>query len=180
MNFSILEISRNLINQFRLEEVHYNVIYDSYAETFDEATEAIIAMLGEFHEKFSALMEEKDKISVTFFHNVFQVPIVIPFVLKADFTYELLEEVFFKVVQSYKYTIISDSNSLSAKVQIVRLPRGSGRRKLEESEKKPIKRYYVRKFIGPKLPKSSMPKHAIVEQLPIVKKIEKPFVHTLK
>ena len=52
MNFSILEISRNLINQFRLEEVHYNVIYDSYAETFDEATEAIIAMLGEFHEKF--------------------------------------------------------------------------------------------------------------------------------
>jgi hypothetical protein len=114
MNFSILEISRNLINQFRLEEVHYNVIYDSYAETFEQATEAVSAMLAEFHAKFSAKMEEKDKISVTFFHNVFQVPIVIPFVLKADFTYGLLEEVFFRVVQSYKYTIISDSNSLSA------------------------------------------------------------------
>ena len=107
MNFSIVEISKNLINQFRLEEVHYNVIYDSYAETFDDATDAVSAMLEEFHQKFSALMEEKDKISVTFFHNAFQVPIVIPFVLKADFTYELLEEVFFKVVQWFGILLIT-------------------------------------------------------------------------
>jgi hypothetical protein len=61
MNFSILEIPRNLINQFRLKEMHYNVIYDRYAETFDETTEAVSAMLGKLHEKFPAKIEEKDK-----------------------------------------------------------------------------------------------------------------------
>jgi hypothetical protein len=55
-------------------------------------------------------------------------------------------------------------------VQIVRIPRGSGRRKMEESEKKPIKRYYVRKLIGPKLPKNFLPKHDVVR-----KKREKEF-----
>jgi hypothetical protein len=92
--------------------------------------------------------------------------------IKADFTYELLKEVFFRVVQSYKYKIISGSNS-SAKVQIVRISRGSGRRKMEESEKKLKKTYYVRKLIGPKLPKSWLQRQDIVETVPVVKKIEK-------
>jgi hypothetical protein len=102
-------------------------------------------MLREFVERFTALMSETDKISVSFFHKMFQLPIVIPFVKKVDFTQELLEKYFFKVVQSYRYTIVSDLNSLTAKVQIVRIPTGSGRRKLEEWEKKPKKTYYVKK-----------------------------------
>ncbi len=56
-----------------------------------------------------------------------------------------MEKYFFKVAQSYRYTIVSDLNFLEAKVQIVRIPTGSGWRKLEDWEKKPKKTYYVRK-----------------------------------
>ena len=94
-------------------------------------------MLKDLVERFTALIEEKDKICVTFCHNSFSYPLVIPFVYKDVFTYDLLDAYFYRVRQSYKYSIISNADSLQAKVQIVKLPSGSGRRKMEEWEKKP-------------------------------------------
>jgi hypothetical protein len=145
MNFSITEVGRETRNNFLIEETLYDVNYANFVERFVDADHEVSEMLREFVERFTALMSETDKISVSFFHKMFQLPIVIPFVRKADFTQELLEKYFFKVVQSYRYTIVSDLNSLTAKVQIVRIPTGSGRRKLEEWEKKPKKTYYVKK-----------------------------------
>jgi hypothetical protein len=145
MNFTITEVGKVSRNNFLIEETLYDVNYANFVERFVDADHEVSEMLREFVERFTALMSETDKISVSFFHKMFQLPIVIPFVRKADFTQELLEKYFFKVVQSYRYTIVSDLNSLTAKVQIVRIPTGSGRRKLEEWEKKPKKTYYVRK-----------------------------------
>jgi hypothetical protein len=145
MNFTITEVGKVARNNFLIEETFYNVNYANFVERFVDADREVSEMLREFVERFTAMMNETDKISVSFFHKMFQLPIVIPFVRKVDFTQELLEKYFFKVVQSYRYTIVSDLNSLEAKVQIVRIPTGSGRRKLADCEKKAHKRYYVRK-----------------------------------
>ena len=135
IKFTINEVGRETRSNFLLEEVLYDVVFDNFTETFEEAEVLVSNMLADFVERFTALMAADDKISVTFFHNMFHLPIVIPFVRKEDFTRDLLENYFFTVIQSYRYTIISDTNSLEAKVQIVRIPRGSGRRKLAEWEK---------------------------------------------
>jgi hypothetical protein len=132
IKFTINEVGRETRNDFLLEEILYDVVFDSFTETFEEAEVLVSNMLAEFVDRFTELMAVDDKISVTFFHNMFYLPIVIPFVRKEDFTRDLLEKYFFTVIQSYRYTIISDTNSLEAKVQIVRIPKGSGRRKLEE------------------------------------------------
>ena len=145
IKFTINEVGRETRSNFLLEEVLYDVVFDNFTETFEEAEVLVSNMLADFVERFTALMAADDKISVTFFHNMFHLPIVIPFVRKEDFTRDLLENYFFTVIQSYRYTIISDTNSLEAKVQIVRIPRGSGRRKLAEWEKLPRKKYYSRK-----------------------------------
>ena len=138
MNFSIQEVLSTEIDNFNITETLYQVTFDSFAETFEDGQEEIEEMLKNLVERFTALMEEKDKICVTFSHNSFSYPVVIPFVYKADFTYELLEAYFYNVRQSYKYSIISNADSLQAKVQIAKIPSGSGRRKMEEWEKKYI------------------------------------------
>jgi hypothetical protein len=118
MNFTITEVGKVSRNNFLIEET-YDVNYANFVERFVDADHEVSEMLREFVERFTALMSETDKA--------------------------LLEEYFFKVVQSYRYTIVSDLISLTAKVQIVRIPTGSGRRKLEEWEKKTHKRYFARK-----------------------------------
>ena len=179
MNFTITEVGKVSRNNFLIEETFYNVNYANFVERFEDADHEVSEMLREFVERFPALMSETDKISVSFFHKMFQLPIVIPFVRKADFTQELLEKYFFKVVQSYRYTIVSDLNSLEAKVQIVRIPTGSGRRKLEEWEKKPKKTYYVRKTDFVAKEKVDKPKTRVknlkkkqVEYTPVSKRVK--------
>jgi hypothetical protein len=116
MNFTITEVGKVARNNFLIEETFYNVNYANFVERFVDADHEVSEMLREFVERFTAMMNETDKISVSFFHKMFQLPIVIPFVRKVDFTQELLEKYFFKVVQSYRYTIVSDLNSLEAKL----------------------------------------------------------------
>ncbi len=148
MNFSIQEVSSNEIDNFNINETLYQVTFDAFAETFQDGQVEIEEMLKDLVERFTALMKEKDKICVTFSHNSFSYPVVIPFVYKADFTYDLIEAYFYNVRQSYKYSIISIADSLQAKVQIAKIPSGSGRRKMEEWEKKAKKDITLKKKIG--------------------------------
>ncbi len=80
MNFTITEVGKVARNNFLIEETFYNVNYANFVERFVDADREVSEMLREFVERFTAMMNETDKISVSFFHKMFQLPIVIPFV----------------------------------------------------------------------------------------------------
>jgi len=60
MNFAINEISRLPINRFRLEEVLYNIVYDDFAYTFEEAHSQIKRMLIKIVDIFTDKMTNSD------------------------------------------------------------------------------------------------------------------------
>ena len=55
---------------------------------------------------------------------------------KKDFTVAVIQEEFFRVAQSYKYSLLSRHRNLRAYVQIQKIPVGAGRRALQPHEKK--------------------------------------------
>jgi hypothetical protein len=73
-------------------------------------------------------------IAVVFDHDDFNFSITIPFMKKKDFT--VIQEAFFRVAQSYKYSLLSRHRNLRAYVQIQKIPVGAGRRALQPHEKK--------------------------------------------
>ena len=125
--FEIVEISRNLNPEFGLEQILYSIGFPDSQRTFAESHNDLNKMFDEIVKKFSEKMGSKDKIRIVFFHQDIFSCIFIPFVLKKDFSVELLTTTFENVVQSYKDLIVNYNNIFTANVQIQRMPAGRGR-----------------------------------------------------
>ena len=69
MTFTITEVGKVSRNNFLIEETFYNVNYANFVERFEDADHEVSEMLREFVERFTALMSETDKMSVSFFHK---------------------------------------------------------------------------------------------------------------
>jgi len=136
MNFEVEEVRRVPINRFGIIETLYNINYDTLMMSFEEADTLIREMLKEFVRVFTARMLENDMIAVVFDHDDFNFSITIPFMKKKDFTVAVIQEAFFRVAQSYKYSLLSRHRNLRAYVQIQKIPVGGGRRALQPHEKK--------------------------------------------
>ena len=76
---------------------------------------------------FTRKMKKKDKIRIIFEHRDLKECIDLPFVLRDDFTAELLMQAFESVMQSYLLIIINTNDIFSAKVQIALMPIGTGK-----------------------------------------------------
>ena len=76
---------------------------------------------------FTRKMKKKDKIRIIFEHRDLKECIDLPFVLRDDFTAELLMQAFESVMQSYLLIIINTNDIFSAKVQIAFMPLGTGK-----------------------------------------------------
>ena len=133
----------------KLEETLYKINYDTLMMSFEEADALIREMLKEFVRVFTARMLENDMIAVVFDHDDFNFSITIPFMKKKDFTVAVIQEAFFRVAQSYKYSLLSRHRNLRAYVQIQKIPVGAGRRALQPHEKK--------KYIPKKVEKAILP-----------------------
>jgi hypothetical protein len=117
-SFEIEEIFRRTIEAFQMEEILYIISFKDIAETFENASDRI-------HEIFDALL---DKIlTLNFFHDNLTIPINIPFVRVDEITLSLIIDTLDHVIQSYKEQTVSDNNQFHARVQIQKLPFGSGR-----------------------------------------------------
>ena len=76
-----------------------------------------------------AMLNEKDKIRITFFHEAFDRGIGYPFMDKSQLQTLNLQEKFDSVIQSYKTINMNTNNSLTANIIIAHLPSGSGAKK---------------------------------------------------
>ena len=167
MNFTIL--NEESIAQFQLTEVLYDISFSTCNKTFKDAAETIKTTISNLVENLKEKMKRNDKISLTLTHSQFSSVLSIPFVDKQQFTTELVFDSLTSVTQSYKDVFVNTRNSFSAKAQISHTIRGSGRRALNPSEKKPkyIKKHKVPKEISPpriqiiKSPKICKPKTRI-------------------
>ena len=91
-------------------------------------------------------MSKYDKIRIVFFHSELKVEgcIDLPFVLRDDFTAELLMAAFECVMQSYEIAYINSDDIFTANVQIAKMPSGKakpGYIKPGQGAKKKQKRY---------------------------------------
>jgi hypothetical protein len=164
MNFLIQKIREESITPFQLTEKLYEISFSASNLSFQEAYSIIETTFTNLVTKIKRNMKNSDKICLNIFHNQFSTQITIPFVLKKDFTVELVFDTFTQVTQSYKESIVNFNNSLTAKAQIQRLPEGSGRRALSLAERKPKYIKKLKKTVSPKKDSPFVP----------LKKVEKP------
>ena len=142
MNFKITETSRENIDEFNLIEILYNITFSDLDQTFGEANDNIVEMFDNFLLEILKFTRPNDMINLNIFHQSFSMPVCIPFTKAKEFKVDLIIGSLENVIQSYKETIVNLNNSFNAKCQIVRLPYGSGRRKLTNA---PKKSYYKKK-----------------------------------
>ena len=115
-NFSITENVRNINPDFGLEQILYSISFRDIPRTFEQASNELNQMFDHISKEFTRSMNSKDKIRIAFFHNQLFTCIDLPFVLKKDFTAQLLITSFESVVQSYKDIIVNTNNDFSANV----------------------------------------------------------------
>ena len=111
--------------KFNTEQRVFNISFNAVRKTFQEAQEEIRELFINLHEKFLALMGDKDYIRITFLHEDFDRGIGYPFMNKSTFMNANLLNTFENVIQSYKTIEMNNNNSLKAMVCIARLPSGS-------------------------------------------------------
>lgn len=128
MNFNIQTISEETLTPFMLLEKLYEITFSTSNLSFQQAFEIIESTIANLVNNLKQIMGRKDKISLNIFHSQFNIPVTIPFVLKKDFTPELVFDALSSVTQSYKDAFVNINNNLSAKAQIQTLPQGEGRR----------------------------------------------------
>ena len=143
MNFNIQPISEETINPFMILEKFYEITFSTSDLSFQQAYLLIESTITNLVNNLKEIMKRKDKISLNIFHSQFNIPVTIPFVIKKDFTPELVFDALSNVTQSYKDALVNINNNLIAKAQIQTLPQGEGRRALPDSEKKPK---YIKKI----------------------------------
>jgi hypothetical protein len=110
-----------------MEEILYIISFKDIAETFENASDRIHEIFDALLDKILTLTNNHDKISINFFHDNLTIPINIPFVRADEITLSLIIDTFDNVIQSYKEQTVNDNNQFHARVQIQKLPFGSGR-----------------------------------------------------
>jgi hypothetical protein len=146
---------------FMFVEYLYDIVFSNIDRTFGEAVDLVENMVHELVETLLSKMDAGDKISLTFYHSMFDTPISIPFLKKGLFNSVLVMDYLLFVTQSYKDLMINPNNSLNASAQIQSLPLGAGRRPLTEEEKK---QRFLKKMYSPmplKVKKDEKPKTRI-------------------
>ena len=121
---------------FMFVEYLYDIVFSNIDRTFGEAVDLVENMVHELVETLLSKMDAGDKISLTFYHSMFDTPISIHFLKIGLFNSVLVMDYLLFVTQSYKDLMINPNNSLNASAQIQSLPLGAGRRPLTEEEKK--------------------------------------------
>ena len=123
--FNITTSFESHSRKFNTEQRVFNISFNAVRKTFQEAQEEIRELFINLHEKFLALMGDKDYIRITFLHEDFDRGIGYPFMNKSTFMNANLLNTFENVIQSYKTIEMNNNNSLKAMVCIARLPSGS-------------------------------------------------------
>ena len=125
--FQIEETYRRTIDAFQIEEILYRISFNDINETFEQASNRIHEIFDALLDKILALTNSRDKISINFFHDNLAIPISIPFIRADEINLSLIVDTFDNVIQSYKEETVNENNSFHARVQIQKIPQGSGR-----------------------------------------------------
>jgi hypothetical protein len=100
-NFKITEIASSRNENFEIDQTLYALKFNDILTNFEEAQELIYKMFQDIVQIFTRKMKKKDKIRIIFEHRDLKECIDLPFVLRDDFTAELLMQAFESVMQSY-------------------------------------------------------------------------------
>ena len=129
-------LRHSLVNncvRFNCEQHTIECSFKAVDKTFSQAQHEISQMFVKIHQKMLGLLNEKDQIRITFFHEDFDRAIGYPFMGKRELQNLNLQEKFDSIIQSYKTINMNSNNSLTANIIIAHLPSGSGNKKRSHS-----------------------------------------------
>ena len=116
--------------RFNCEQHRIECTFKPVNKSFSQATNDLRDLFIKLHRKMLNLINNKDRIRITFFHDEFSHGIGYPFMDKNQLLNINLQEKFESICQSYKTITMNNNNALTAHIIIAHLPAGSGKKRL--------------------------------------------------
>jgi hypothetical protein len=125
-------MNHTVVNQcvrFNCEQHRIECTFKTVNKTFAQAKNELTDMFIKLHRKMLNLINNKDQIRITFFHDDFSHGIGYPFMDKNQLQNTNLQEKFDAICQSYSTINMNSNNALTAHIIIAHLPSGSGKKR---------------------------------------------------
>jgi hypothetical protein len=135
IDFAYELIERGVNENFGLEQSLYAIKFSDIFQSFKDAIDAIYNLFENIVLTFTRNMLVQDKIRIAFFREGVFGCIDIPFVVRDNFTADLLMNAFESVMQSFDFEYLNTQDVFTANVQIVSMPLGFGRQGLGVKKK---------------------------------------------
>ena len=113
IDFSYELIERGVNEDFGLEQSLYAIRFRDIFESFQDATDAIYNLFENIVTTFTRNMLVQDKIRIAFFREEVFGCIDIPFVVRDNFTADLLMNAFESVMQSFDFEYLNTEDVYS-------------------------------------------------------------------
>ena len=133
--YTINKKSRRTNPYFNWEENIYALdLHKKDNKTFDEAVNDMKLMFEQLYNDFVKNVAAQDRVKMTFEHDLFKSSVWLPFMKPSDYSPDLIMNTFDRIVQSYKLgsEVMQEKHRFTAKVSIMHLPVGSGKRICKE------------------------------------------------
>ena len=130
-------LDHSLVNQcvrFDCEQHRIECRFKTVNKTFAQAKNELTELFIKIHRKMLSLINNKDQIRITFFHEDFSHGIGYPFMDKNQLQNTNLQDKFDAVCQSYRTVNMNSNNALTAQIIIAHLPSGSGKKRQLEHD----------------------------------------------
>ena len=130
--FKITRRGRSYSRKFKCAEEVIDIELDLNITDYSEASPRINTLFEQLYAELAQPLNDNQQIRMNFEHDLFSMPITIPFMRKKDLTPQLMLDHFSKVVQSYKKRCGDDEQAkykFNASIIIAEIPSGGHKHK---------------------------------------------------